>query len=281
MAANAEEVRNMQFYAAARANDIPTVTRLIGEGANIEYVDQSHLQRNSDGNVLPGQLYNTETALGVAAFNGNIDMARILLDAGARVGGYQLDRVVRLGNIEFARLLLERNPEMARGSYLVLDAIESGNNDLVRLVLEHGADPNATRYGIPAIARAVHINNTEVATMLVEGYNADTNYTNREGLNLLYHAIQFRNFDIARLLFFANPALVKPSHRERMPGFLAVGARGPATMAWELARRERLGLDPKTGTRAGTGAGGAGSNAANKKGGRRSTRKSMKKHRRH
>jgi ankyrin repeat protein len=273
MAANAEEARNKQFYAAVRANDITTVSRLIGEGANIEYVDQSHLKRNADGNELPGQLYNTATALGVAAVRGNIDMARVLLDAGAQVVyPYQLARVVRLGNIEFVRLLLERNPDIVRGSYMVLDAIESGNNDIVRLLLENGANPNATSYNIPAIARAVHINNTECVRVLLE-HNADTNYTNRGGLNLLYHAIGFRNFDIARLLFGANPALVKPSDRERMPGFLGMGARGHATVAWERARQERLGLAPKAGTGSNT--------ASNKKGGRRSTRKSMKKHRRH
>jgi ankyrin repeat protein len=142
MAANANETRNMQFYAAVHADDITTVSRLIAEGANIEYVDQSHLYRDANGQVLAGQFHNTKTALGVAAMRGNINMARVLLDAGAEVTRSQLAFVVRQGNLEFTRLLLARKPEFAIGSFLVHDATESGNNDLVRLLLDNGAVQN-------------------------------------------------------------------------------------------------------------------------------------------
>jgi ankyrin repeat protein len=280
MAVNANEVRNMQFYAAVRADDIATVSRLIAEGANIEYVDQSHLRHNSNGRVLIGQFHNTETALGVAAMRGNIDMARVLLEAGARVSRSQLDSAVSRGNLEIARLLLERNPEMARGSYLVLNAITTGNNDLVRLLLEHGADPNARSYGIPAVAKAVHMNQYESVGALIE-HGAETNYRNREGMNLFYHALAFNNIDMARLLLMANPGLVDPSDQARIRTLLATNARGAATVAWEKARRNRLsGYGAAAATPAASA--GAGSNAsANKKGGRRSTRKNLKKNRRH
>lgn len=279
------EDRNRQFFKAVRHNDIATVTRLIGEGANIEYVDQSHLRRNNDGAALPGQLISTATALEVACLNGNLEMATLLLNAGAQVSGSTLSDAIEHGNIEFIRLLINRNPAIAHDQHAFLKALRIGNIDILRLLLENGANPNATTYGIPALAKAVHSNNTECVRVLLE-YNPDTTYTNRAGMNLFYHALSNNNLDIARLLLDRNPDLVNGPGQVDLEHFVSRGAinrRGPAVVAWERAKQEREAgyrTAAAEGTPAGGAGAGAGSNAsANKKGGRR-TRKSLKKNRR-
>ena len=280
-----QEDRNKQFFKAVRHNDLAAVTRLLAEGANIEYVDQSHLRLNNSGEALPGQLLSMATALEVSCRNNNIEMATLLLNAGAQVFGGTLVAAIQHGNVEFIRLLISRNPAIARYQYALLEALRLGNIDILRLLLENGADPNAASYGIPALAQAVHRNNTECVRVLLE-FNPDTTYTNRAGMNLFYHALSNNNLDIARLLLDVNPDLINSSYQRDLEHFISRGAvnrRGAAVMAWEQARRNRLsGYSAAAATPAASAGAGAGSNAsANKKGGRRSTRKNLKKNRRH
>jgi len=280
-----QEDRNKQFFKAVRHNDLAAVTRLLAEGANIEYVDQSHLRLNNNGEALPGQLFAMATALEVSCRNNNMEMATLLLNAGAQVFGGTLVAAVQHGNVEFIRLLINRNPAIARYQYAFLEALRLGNIDILRLLLENGADPNAASYGIPALAQAVHRNNTECVRVLLE-FNPDTTYTNRAGMNLFYHALSNNNLDIARLLLDRNPDLINSPYQRDLDHFISSGAvnrRGTAVVAWERAQQERAAgyrAAAAEATPAGGAGAGAGSNAsANKKGGRR-TRKSLKKHRR-
>ncbi|CAG1970192.1 unnamed protein product [Fusarium graminearum] len=99
-----------------------------------------------------GELYGN--ALTAAAFDGTIDIVRMLLDAGADINsddGFALQTAAEHNHIDVVKLLLERGADinrlsthdgMAAGTALQA-AVENGNEEIVDVLLEHGADPNA------------------------------------------------------------------------------------------------------------------------------------------
>src|SRR5690606_24149866 len=89
-----------------------------------------------------------------AALVGNTDVVRRLLEAGAEAdkpgadGQTALMIVARTGNVESARLLLEHGAdpnarETWRNQTAVIWAAAQKQPAMIRLLLEHGADPNA------------------------------------------------------------------------------------------------------------------------------------------
>ncbi|RGP80089.1 hypothetical protein FLONG3_1860 [Fusarium longipes] len=98
-----------------------------------------------------GEVYGN--ALTAAAYDGNVDIATMLLDAGADIDsdeGYALQTAAKHDRIEVVRLLLERGADINRISThdnmpegtALQAAVEYGNGDIVDLLLERGADPN-------------------------------------------------------------------------------------------------------------------------------------------
>ncbi|CAG8953347.1 hypothetical protein HYFRA_00003558 [Hymenoscyphus fraxineus] len=107
---------------------------------------------------LPPKLYFTGTALQIAAATGMIEMAKLLLGAGANInepphgrdGMSALQASVKFEHVETTKLLLKNgaNPN-AMGSKMLefpgtalLVAVEKNNIYLVRLLLDFGANPN-------------------------------------------------------------------------------------------------------------------------------------------
>jgi ankyrin repeat protein len=99
------------------------------------------------------------TPLGLAAFFGQADAVKVLLENGAavndkdrsRFGNTALDAAVAANSAEVVRILLAAgaNPNVRDSAdYTPLHkAASNGNVDIVRMLLEHGADPTATRKG--------------------------------------------------------------------------------------------------------------------------------------
>jgi ankyrin repeat protein len=95
------------------------------------------------------------TPLHLAAFAGNLDVARVLLDAGAEVNARAenefkntpLQVTTLTGQVEVARLLLSRGADpkaKQEGGFTALhEAAISGNKKLLALLLDAGADPKA------------------------------------------------------------------------------------------------------------------------------------------
>jgi cytohesin len=109
------------------------VKMLLKAGADIEAVD------NTD-----------ETPLAFAAKRGHLELAQLLLDAGARVDGNgkrtPLQTAIWVGNVPLTKLLLERGADLALarcddGAALYM-AAERGYVEMVELLLRH--DPNLT-----------------------------------------------------------------------------------------------------------------------------------------
>jgi ankyrin repeat protein len=93
------------------------------------------------------------TPLHLAAFAGNLDVARVLLDAGAEVNALAdnefkntpLQVSALTGQVDVARLLLARGADakakQAGGFTALHEAALSGNRKLLALLLDAGADP--------------------------------------------------------------------------------------------------------------------------------------------
>lgn len=148
----AQEQRNVslseskELIAAVKANDIDKVGRLIATGA---FVDERA--------PMMGTLDDDYTALGLAARDGYVEIARLLLDAGADIR--QLNGLMRatagheagyMGNAKVARLLTEHSVGRAaldidvQGAYngytALHDAVWHGHLETVQVLIEAGAN---------------------------------------------------------------------------------------------------------------------------------------------
>lgn len=121
------------------------------------------------------------TPLGLAAFFGQEEVAQRLLAGGADVNQVMesanrntaLDAAVASGHPEVVRILLEGDADVecrALGGYTpLLKAAFGGDIGLVRLLLDHGADPQATTdEGRMALDIAIERGFEEVAAVLRE-----------------------------------------------------------------------------------------------------------------
>jgi ankyrin repeat protein len=153
-----------QVAAAAQRSDEDAVRRLVTAGADVN-------EAQKDG----------MTALHWAAFNGDEDVARLVLQAGGRVGATtRLEGVSPLqlaavgGRTSIVQLLLEAGaPPDAPNSLGVtplMQAASAGSVEVVRLLLDRGADPNvaeSARRQTPLMFAAAH-DRAEVIRLLVQ-----------------------------------------------------------------------------------------------------------------
>lgn len=110
------------------------------------------LRRGADANLRIGR--EGQSALYCAALSGNIDVAKALLEAGAKLAGRKgngsaLHAAAEAGDVEMVRLmlkaggdrLLDRFDEMQRTPLMC--AVEAGSLEVARELLGAGADVNA------------------------------------------------------------------------------------------------------------------------------------------
>jgi ankyrin repeat protein len=155
-----EEARDQSPLTWAAGHNHPEVlTWLIDHGADINY------HNNYEGSVLS-----------VAAWEGHIDIARILLDRGADIElgagkdayGTPLHHACWQGNKEMATLLLDHGAKLESVDNTdetpLCFAVKEGQTDLVRFLLDRGADPNK---GGPVASAALE-NCIEIAQLLLD-----------------------------------------------------------------------------------------------------------------
>lgn len=155
---------------AAMSGNIAAVRALLGQGANIEAIDDSC----------------GCTALAGAAANGQADMVKFLLDKGAKIdageggSGTALFRAVEGDRTELVNLLLDKGANVDAADHMgttpLMEAVEKNQPALVELLLQRGArtdtrDKNGRR---TALFRAAMAGNLEILNLLLDK-GADAN----------------------------------------------------------------------------------------------------------
>ncbi|MEM4720009.1 MAG: ankyrin repeat domain-containing protein, partial [Candidatus Bilamarchaeaceae archaeon] len=82
----------------------------------------------------------------------------------------------------------------------LIEAANTGNAELVKRLIERGADVNAeTRFGETVLRYALEKGHTEIAKLLIER-GADVNAKNKDGWTALMYALVKGHTEIAELL---------------------------------------------------------------------------------
>src|SRR5579862_2170389 len=155
------------MWAASRA-DGELVTAMLRHGAKVNVADE-----------------NGETALLAACTNGNLAIARALLDSKADPA----------------------NPNAARwnGETPLLMAVNAGNLDLVKLLLDRGArvDAAESRLGQTPLMWAAEAGRPQIVNLLIEK-GANVNAVSKNGFSPLLFAAQRGDVNSAKALLAAK-----------------------------------------------------------------------------
>ena len=128
------------------------------------------------------------TALTTAAAFGKYELSKLLLEAGAdiRVSGMTV-----LGD--------DDDDELVESNSILVQAILNRSVELMRLYLDHGADPNGIDNGLPAIFSCVVNNFVECVQVIVE-YGVDPDEVHVNGFYPLHYASFSGYLDIVKYL---------------------------------------------------------------------------------
>lgn len=135
---------------AAVMNNVEAVELLVAAGARIT-IGILKSARNQSLNVFrflvkaaPQECAKTKHALERVASEGDMELAALLLENGARLDvgrGYALGAAVRHRQLEMAAFLIARGADVhARRDYAVRMAAAAGDLDMVKLLVDSGAD---------------------------------------------------------------------------------------------------------------------------------------------
>ena len=139
------------------------------------------------------------TPLQLAAQNGSVDVAKLLVDAGADLEAESYDWgtpvaiAVKKGHREVARFLIKAGAktDFAKKPMVLYDAAEDGRVESVKLLLEIGADIEQVGriQGWTPLSGAVARGQVEVVKVLL-GAGANVSRSEKKGETPLFHAIK-------------------------------------------------------------------------------------------
>ncbi len=154
---------------AAMRGDVDAVRRLLDASADVN-------GRPADVNARQG---DGATALHWAAYGGDVELARLLIDAGAdpaaanRNGSTPLWLAATNGDTAMIQTLLDAgadpNESLPLGRTPLMLAARTGNPDAVAVLLDHGADVNAreTARGTTPLMWAADQGHADIASLLI------------------------------------------------------------------------------------------------------------------
>ena len=151
-----------------------------------------------------------------AIFHGNKDIVSLFLDYGLVEGGMfktELTIAFEHGQLDIVKLLFQRGfdvNEQMEGrfdidysyndeviSYPIIEATRAESEDLVKLLLDKGANPNSI--GVSGCIALHFAPNVEIAKLLVEA-GSDINFANDEEYTPLHLAVERKDEEVARFL---------------------------------------------------------------------------------
>ena len=172
---------------AARAGHLDAVALLLDRGANVNAADHAHAQ----------------TALMWAVLENHVDVVKLLLARGADVNAHTTVTIpqgeyvpARAGGASGAGIIRQRALPTAEGGMTpLLFAVRDGNTDMVRLLLDHGADINQSsgNHTSPLIIALLNGQVGLATELLAKG--ADPNAADDYHRAALFAAIDLRNFN--------------------------------------------------------------------------------------
>ena len=142
--------------------------------------DPARVEALLEAGADPNEMENGDAALIWAAWNNQTEIACLLVEYGANVnkigiaGGTAISGAVDFDNIELARLLISKGADanetlLVDGITLLMSAASKGNKEMVQLLLDNGAVPEAVdKKGHSAVDYAVDHFHLEVAQLLRE-----------------------------------------------------------------------------------------------------------------
>lgn len=190
----ATAVMASELLDAVKAEDVGRVEAALAAGADANELDPS-----------------TMTPLHMAAARGSVDIARLLIDAGAETGtgqgkAHPLHLAAEFDHAAVAALLLEHGAKAdvrdSRSNTALLIAAKSGYADVVEVLLQAGADPLAEEasYHDTAIYIAAMKGNLDVVKLIVS-QGVDVNLRNSHtGETPLWVASMESRFNVMEFL---------------------------------------------------------------------------------
>ena len=169
-----------EFYSAIRNNDLARLQSLIAGGADVNTRDR-----------------HAETPLMYAAYVGSLDAMKLLLKDGASIDAQSQSGATALiwsaTDLAKVRLLIDHgaNVNLAtkrRRTALLVAAMSAPSADIVKLLIEKGADPKAMDFLRTTSLRAATLgNDTETIRMLIDA-GVDVNAADLPGITPLMMA---------------------------------------------------------------------------------------------
>ncbi|OBT44986.1 hypothetical protein VE00_04133 [Pseudogymnoascus sp. WSF 3629] len=208
-------------HLAASQGDMNTVQALISKGANINaiptmgetalgsaiYRDNAEmvhllLENGADVNIKP---LTGQSPLFLVASRGDSVLLRLLLEKGANVDesppGFPsaLYMAIHREDLETAKVLLEFGANASTGNSLNV-AVDHGNVDAVKMLLDHGADPNSKPPGGQTPLYSAAAKGDTVSMQLLLGKGAKVDWSPAGFPTALYMAVAREDAKVARVL---------------------------------------------------------------------------------
>jgi uncharacterized protein len=209
-----------ELFTAVVDGDVETVRRLVREDPS--------LASARDGSGLPVVL--------LALFNRQREVADALLEAEPELGILEASAA---GRAERVRELLEGDPdaraERTPEGFTPLGlAAFMGGPDVVRLLLEHGADPDDdadNQFGVRPVNAAAAAHDRETMRLLLEA-GADANAQQQGGFTPLHEAAHTDDVEMAKLLLShgADPGIAADDDRDAARMAADDGSAGVAAL---------------------------------------------------
>lgn len=219
------------LISAAMLGHLGVAQLLVEKGASV-----SHRDRYDNSPMLS------------AARCGNVELIAYLIEKGGDIndqtehGSTLLHLAVVRGHPEMTRYLLEQDidanisPDPVRAPMPIIRAVNFGNTEIIRVLLEFGADLNYVdpNYGYGFLHMAAIRGDSAMARAFLD-YGADISRLDNAGKQPLYYAVRYANPTVAALLRSHGAELGQPEDEVVKTDMLSCEVDAKDAVVWYLS----------------------------------------------